>query len=411
MEKYRLNKNGYLEYNYTNKHENIVKGDLVHRHVAYEQIYMPNKSQYELPFRAYVVHHIDEDKFNNDPTNLQIMTKEDHEQLHRTMRHEGFTMDESEEVSIEPEHYYKPAYKPKKKKYGLKWKKGSSIGKAVHVAGWINQEKGFSFGNLFKWIINPFNLIRLIVFSLFLFVLIFLFIEIIKYYDSTVFFILLIIARIMLFLLEKYNSGIKKIFNFIQQKHRIIRIVTTVLLLFIAYIALGTVILVGITYVDKVTHPTDNQTNDAPENNQTTVQTPEPISEPPPKPVSINAEAFVDPLGYLQTTGLPNQTNQCFSQDCIDTAVTSCDVGTIFIMEGKTSYGSNLYDTKVYEMIYARKDSSCLVYQQIHNLTVGGDVMLKQVFLFINGKPQGDPIKFASQLTPVPNQPESFPKQ
>ena len=39
----------------------------------------------ELP-KGYVVHHIDEDKLNNDPGNLQIMTRRDHMRHHSTER-------------------------------------------------------------------------------------------------------------------------------------------------------------------------------------------------------------------------------------------------------------------------------------------------------------------------------------
>lgn len=36
--------------------------------------------------RGLVVHHIDEDKLNNDPANLQIMTRQEHMKLHSTER-------------------------------------------------------------------------------------------------------------------------------------------------------------------------------------------------------------------------------------------------------------------------------------------------------------------------------------
>lgn len=57
-------------------------GKLVHRGVAYKKIYLPNKDSYPLPFSEYVVHHKDENKKNNDVSNLQIVTQEEHERIH-----------------------------------------------------------------------------------------------------------------------------------------------------------------------------------------------------------------------------------------------------------------------------------------------------------------------------------------
>lgn len=59
------------------------KGVLIHRKVAYEQIYLPNKDRYALPFSEYVVHHIDRNKKNNDKENLILMVEEDHNKIHR----------------------------------------------------------------------------------------------------------------------------------------------------------------------------------------------------------------------------------------------------------------------------------------------------------------------------------------
>lgn len=66
--------NGYLRW----------AGDqrLVHRGVAYKKIYLPNKDKYPLSFSQYVVHHKDRNKKNNDVSNLQIITQEEHEGIH-----------------------------------------------------------------------------------------------------------------------------------------------------------------------------------------------------------------------------------------------------------------------------------------------------------------------------------------
>ena len=55
---------------------------LIHRDIAYKEIYIKNKAKYPLPFRMYVVHHKDGNKFNNSIKNLQIVTREEHSKIH-----------------------------------------------------------------------------------------------------------------------------------------------------------------------------------------------------------------------------------------------------------------------------------------------------------------------------------------
>lgn len=54
-------------------------GTLVHRKVAYNQLYNGNYSE---GFGSYDVHHIDRNKRNNSPENLQILTREEHKAEH-----------------------------------------------------------------------------------------------------------------------------------------------------------------------------------------------------------------------------------------------------------------------------------------------------------------------------------------
>lgn len=56
--------------------------DLVHRQVAYNEIYLKERSKYPLPFSKYIVHHKDGDKGNNVKSNLQIMRQGEHEKIH-----------------------------------------------------------------------------------------------------------------------------------------------------------------------------------------------------------------------------------------------------------------------------------------------------------------------------------------
>ena len=66
--------NGYFRWVDNNK--------LVHRDIAYSQIYVPNEEAYPNAFSDYVVHHIDHDKKNNTVPNLQIVTQKEHEEIH-----------------------------------------------------------------------------------------------------------------------------------------------------------------------------------------------------------------------------------------------------------------------------------------------------------------------------------------
>ncbi len=81
-----LDKHGYKREGFT------LHSNLTHRQVAYREIYLKDRGSYPLPFGAYQVHHIDGDKSNDHPSNLMIVTKEQHESIHgRTFtNNEGF---------------------------------------------------------------------------------------------------------------------------------------------------------------------------------------------------------------------------------------------------------------------------------------------------------------------------------
>lgn len=60
----------------------VDSGRLVHRSVAYKEIYLKNRDKYPGRFSEYVVHHKDGDKTNNMANNLEITTKKDHFNKH-----------------------------------------------------------------------------------------------------------------------------------------------------------------------------------------------------------------------------------------------------------------------------------------------------------------------------------------
>lgn len=70
-----LDENGYYRNGY-NK--------LVHRDVAYHSHYISGykEGKYKLRYREYDVHHVDRNKLNNHPDNLQILTREEHKKVH-----------------------------------------------------------------------------------------------------------------------------------------------------------------------------------------------------------------------------------------------------------------------------------------------------------------------------------------
>ncbi len=75
-----LDHKGYLRFKDSDK--------LVHRWIAEKNIYLKDRKKYHLDFKEYQVHHIDRNKLNNDPMNLQIITVREHEHTHGIERAE-----------------------------------------------------------------------------------------------------------------------------------------------------------------------------------------------------------------------------------------------------------------------------------------------------------------------------------
>jgi len=68
---------GYID---SKGYERDSEGQLIHRQNAY--IYLYRGKGYPERFGSYDVHHIDRNKRNNSPENLQILTREEHKAKH-----------------------------------------------------------------------------------------------------------------------------------------------------------------------------------------------------------------------------------------------------------------------------------------------------------------------------------------
>ena len=64
-------------------------GILVHRVIAHKE-YLAHPEKYPLPFGAYTVHHKDGCRTNNRPNNLEILSREEHKELHPHLTDEDF---------------------------------------------------------------------------------------------------------------------------------------------------------------------------------------------------------------------------------------------------------------------------------------------------------------------------------
>ncbi len=63
-------------------------GNSLHRYIAKKEIWSKDRKKYPLEFHEYQVHHIDKNKRNNNPENLKVTTRLEHEKEHGIIRRE-----------------------------------------------------------------------------------------------------------------------------------------------------------------------------------------------------------------------------------------------------------------------------------------------------------------------------------
>jgi len=105
-------RNGYLRDSY---------GDLIHRSVAYQELYKSN--DYDLPFRELDVHHIDTNKKNNNSDNLLICSREDHDKIHKEQKNNRKKFKNKEEIDKFLEGYELKEFNRLQKEHKEKMKK------------------------------------------------------------------------------------------------------------------------------------------------------------------------------------------------------------------------------------------------------------------------------------------------
>lgn len=64
-------------------------GKLVHREIAFKEVYRKNRNSYPRRFSEYDVHHMDENKLNNNPSNLVLKPRDTHDLTHEIKRREN----------------------------------------------------------------------------------------------------------------------------------------------------------------------------------------------------------------------------------------------------------------------------------------------------------------------------------
>ena len=80
QEEFFIDERGYKRYKKDNR--------LIHRDIAFLEVYRKNRASYQRRFSEYDVHHIDGNKLNNSPENLILKPRSTHELTHEVKRKE-----------------------------------------------------------------------------------------------------------------------------------------------------------------------------------------------------------------------------------------------------------------------------------------------------------------------------------
>jgi len=79
-EEFYTDARGYKRYKKDNR--------LIHRDIAFKEVYRKNRASFPRKFSEYIVHHIDGNKLNNNPSNLSIKPKDTHNLTHKIKKRE-----------------------------------------------------------------------------------------------------------------------------------------------------------------------------------------------------------------------------------------------------------------------------------------------------------------------------------
>lgn len=133
-EKNYTDNNGYLR-------GELTHSDLIHRQKAYRNIYLKHREKYPLPFKKYVVHHINSNKKDNRISNLQILTPEEHEKIHDIIKNPKDKnipdyVDKDKKISKKVDEFSpefienEPVFKP-----GIKYTAGLKNSRSINTIG------------------------------------------------------------------------------------------------------------------------------------------------------------------------------------------------------------------------------------------------------------------------------------
>jgi len=103
----------------------VKHSNLIHRQIAYSEIYLKNRKRYTKNFNEYIVHHIDGNKENFARRNLYVCSQEEHKQIHHIQKIQRRRFRSRREI----DRYFKkvPEKKIRRKREKEKYKKVNEL--------------------------------------------------------------------------------------------------------------------------------------------------------------------------------------------------------------------------------------------------------------------------------------------